>query len=291
MQSFQKAARHRCKIKMALQGPSGSGKTYSSLLLAYGLTNDWSKIAVIDTENGSANLYAHLGDYSVMTLTAPYSPERYKEAVEQAVNAGFECLVIDSLSHEWNGSGGVLDIHSNIPGNSFTAWAKVTPRHNACMQAILNSDIHVVATMRSKTDYVMSERNGKQVPEKVGLKATQREDAEYEFTLVFELNPHHIAFVSKDRTGLFKTMYEQRITAETGQTIRNWCNQGDEVTAEAPAAEQDFKEVIDQCQTLAELVELYNCNEDKQVLYRDHFVRRKTELNNQLKHLLNGQHI
>jgi hypothetical protein len=289
MFKFQQAMRNKCKIKLGIQGPSGSGKTYSSLMLAYGLTQDWTKIAVIDTENGSSHLYSHLGAYQVLNLTAPYSPERYVEAIELAQQSGFECIILDSFSHEWNGSGGILDIHSNIPGNSFTAWAKVTPRHNACMQAILNCSMHVIATLRSKTDYVMNERNGKQVPEKVGLKATQRDDTDYEFTIVFELNHQHLAHVSKDRTGMFRNTHELKLTESTGNSIREWCeatsDTGHGSTMDLPVS---FQATIDQCTSLQELIELYTTHEDKQATFRDAFINRKSQLLNQSKHLQNG---
>jgi hypothetical protein len=289
MLRFQKAMRSKCKIKLGVQGSSGSGKTYSSLLLAYGLTNDWSKIAVIDTENGSAHLYAHLGDYRVLNLSAPYSPERYIEAIQLAEQEGYECLVIDSLSHEWNGSGGILDIHSNIPGNSFTAWSKVTPRHNACIQAILNCNMHVIATLRSKTEYVMNERNGKQLPEKVGLKATQRDDTDYEFTIVFELNQQHLAMVSKDRTGIFKNTHELKINSDTGMLIKEWCESAapvhDEITVEVP-----FTNQIEACNSMPELLDLYALHEDKQQEYKDAFIKRKLQILNLTTHLQNGKH-
>ena len=281
MNQFKRAERNRCKIKLAIQGPSGSGKTYSALLLAYGLTKDWSKIAVIDSENGSANLYAELGAYSVLALSQPYSPESYCDALDLAVKSGFECVVIDSLSHEWNGQGGVLDIHSNISGNSFTAWAKVTPRHNTFVQAVLQSNVHVIGTMRSKTDYVLTEKNGKQVPEKVGLKAVQREDAEYEFTIVFELNQRHQANVSKDRTGLFRSKPELVLTEDVGSTIAQWCNSGGDVKPVEfiqPAADS-FETEINRCKTISELMDLYNFNPDKQLQYRESFMNRKTLIN------------
>jgi hypothetical protein len=118
---FAKATRKKCKMKLSLQGPSGSGKTYSALLLAKGITGNLSKVAVIDTENGSSNLYAKLGAYSVLNLEAPFTPEKYIEAIKCAKEQGFECVIIDSLSHEWFGTGGILEIHSNMPnvGNYF----------------------------------------------------------------------------------------------------------------------------------------------------------------------------
>jgi len=283
MKQFVKAARNSCKIKMALQGPSGSGKTYSALLVAFGLTQDWSKIAVIDSENGSAHLYSELGDYSVLGLNPPFTPESYIEAVDLAAKSGFKCLIIDSLSSEWSGQGGILDIHSNIPGNSFSAWAKVTPRHNAFLQKILQADIHVIGTMRSKTDYIISEKNGKQIPEKVGLKAVQREDSEYEFTLVFELSQRHQATVSKDRTGLFINKPDLNLSEEVGNAIAEWCHgKPAEVSSteekKAMTDNPDFRERIKGCKTVQELIDLFNDKVTNQTEYKEDFARQKAQL-------------
>src|SRR5665647_99005 len=152
--NLQQAERKQAKIKLGLQSPSGGGKTYSALLLAFGMINDWSKIAVIDTENHSADLYAHLGSYQVLDLEKPFTPERYMEAIDICEKAGMEAIIIDSISHEWEGVGGILDIHGAMMGNSFTNWAKVTPRHNSFIQRILQSNCHLIATIRSKVDYV-----------------------------------------------------------------------------------------------------------------------------------------
>jgi hypothetical protein len=223
---LQQAERKQAKIKMGLQSPSGAGKTYSALLLAYGMINDWSKIAVIDTENHSADLYAHLGAYQVLALEEPFTPERYNEAIETCEKAGMQAVIIDSISHEWEGSGGILDIHGAMMGNSFTNWAKITPRHNSFVQKILQSNCHIIATIRSKQDYVLSEKNGKMVPEKVGLKGVTREGLDYEFTLVFELDLKHQATATKDRTQLFMDKPSFMISSATGQRILNWCNSG-----------------------------------------------------------------
>jgi archaellum biogenesis ATPase FlaH len=136
---LRKSNRSQAKIRIALQGASGTGKTYSSLLVAYGLCKNWSKIAVIDTENQSADLYSHLGDYNVLILQPPFTPERYIQAIDACEKSEMEVIIIDSLSHEWDGSGGILDIHSKMAGNSFTNWSKLTPRHNALIQKILHS--------------------------------------------------------------------------------------------------------------------------------------------------------
>ena len=198
------AQRKKAKIRIGLQGPSGCGKTYSSLLLAYGITDNWSKIVVIDTENHSADLYADLGSYKVLNLSKTFSPENYIKAIDICERRPeIEVIILDSISHEWEGAGGILETHGNMTGNSFTNWNKVTPRHNAFVQKILQSRCHVIATIRSKQDYVLSEKNGKMVPEKVGLKGVTREGMDYEFTIVLDLDIKHNASASKDRTGLF----------------------------------------------------------------------------------------
>ncbi len=220
---IRKSERKKAKIKVALQGSSGSGKTYSSLLLAKGLTRgDFTKIAIIDTENKSADLYAHLGSYNVVSMEAPYSPERYIEAIELCENAGMEVIILDSISHCWDY---LLEVHSNMPGNSFANWSRITPRQNSFINKILRSKAHVIATMRVKQDYVLNQKNGKMVPEKVGLKAIQRNDLDYEFTIVFDIDTIHNARATKDRTGLFVNKPEFKIGPSTGEKILGWCRQ------------------------------------------------------------------
>ena len=218
---LRQSMRRAAKMRLALAGASGSGKTYSSLLIAYGMTGDWSKIAVIDSENCSADLYAHLGGYQVLTLEN-YAPETYIEAIGICEQAEAEVIIIDSISHCWDY---LLDFHANLQGNSFANWAKVTPRQNAFIQRILNSSCHVICTMRSKQEYVLNERNGKMIPEKVGLKAVQRDNVDYEFTIVFDVNMKHYALASKDRTELFAGKAEFPLTEQVGMQILDWCNQ------------------------------------------------------------------
>lgn len=245
---LQQAERKQAKIKMGLQAPSGAGKTYSALLLAYGLIGDWSKIAVIDTENHSSHLYAHLGNFQVLALDHPFNPERYIEAIEICEQAGMESIIIDSISHEWEGVGGILDIHGAMLGNSFTNWAKVTPRHNEFVQRILQSNCHIIATVRSKQEWVLSEKNGKMVPEKLGLKGVTREGLDYEFTVVFELDIKHQATSTKDRTGLFMDKPSFMISSATGQRILAWCNTGKTLA--------DLKVEITQVTTVDQLREI-----------------------------------
>ena len=274
---LQQAERRQAKIKLGLQGPSGSGKTYSALLLAYGLINDWSKIAIIDTENHSADLYAHLGSYQVLALEKPFSPERYNEALDVCEKAGMEAVIIDSISHEWEGIGGILDVHGAMIGNSFTNWAKVTPRHNAFVQKILQSNCHIIATIRSKQDYVLSEKNGKMVPEKVGLKGVTREGLDYEFTLVFELDIKHQAASTKDRTGLFMDRPSFMISPDTGLNIANWCKSGKTLA--------EIKVDITQTTTVDQLRDILKKYPNYRVELEPLCIRRKKQIENPIAEL------
>ena len=251
---LKKATKKVVKLKIGMSGASGFGKTYSALLLAYGITSDWSKIAVIDTENGSADLYSDLGEYNSITLESPFTPERYIFAIDVCEKAGIECVIVDSITHEWSGKGGCLDIHNQL-GGKFQDWAKVTPRHNAFIQAILQSKMHIITTVRRKQDYDLStSSSGKAQVTKVGTKEETREGFEYELTLNFELvNDNHLAKASKDRTGLFMNKPEFIITSETGKQLLAWANSGvDEV--------KYLIQSLDAATNRNDLVNLWNAN-------------------------------
>ena len=264
------AKREQAKIKIGLQGPSGSGKSYSALLLAYGLTNDWSKIVVIDTENKSSSLYSHLGDFNILDFKPPYSPERYIEAINLCVRHGMRAIIIDSISMEWEY---ILDAHSQLTGNSYTNWARFTPRHQKFIQAILHADIHIICTLRSKQDYVLTENEkGKLAPEKVGMKAIQRDGTDYELTLMFELDIKHNAITTKDRTGLFSGRLPFQITEDTGREILNWCQTGEIVV-------RDYEALIKSCNNLQELLSLFeSVSKEVQQQFNSDFTKRKLQL-------------
>jgi hypothetical protein len=227
---LKKATRKQVKLRLGLSAVSGGGKTYSALLLAYGMTNDWTKIAVIDTENSSASLYSHLGEFNTIDLQAPFTPERYIEAIKACEDGGMGVIIIDSVTHEWDGKGGVLDISNSMTGNSYTNWAKITPRHDAFINSLLQSSCHVITSVRRKQDYEMTKDNqGKTKIEKVGLKEITREGFEYELTLNLNIEINHHATASKDRTGLFIDKPEFVITPETGKLLIDWCNSGEVV--------------------------------------------------------------
>jgi len=236
---FTKATRKQAKLRLALTGPSGSGKTYSALLMASGMGG---KIAVIDTERSSASLYSHLVEFDALDLAPPYTPERFIQAIEAAEEAGYDILVVDSITHEWSGVGGCLELvdevaRSKYKGNSWSAWNDITPRHRSFLDKMMASNLHIIATMRSKTDTAQVEEGGRKRVVKLGMKSEQRDGAEYEFTIVLDLvHDGHFATASKDRTGLFSGD-PKPISAETGQRVIEWLNSGEPLKPETPKAE------------------------------------------------------
>lgn len=231
MIQLKKAERKQVKLRLNLSAPSGGGKTYSALLMAKGLVGDWSKVAVIDTENGSASLYSHLGEFNVIDLTPPFTPERYIEAINACVEGGIECIIIDSTSHEWVT---LCEENENLAnakfrGNTWSAWSKSTPRHDRFLNAILHAPCHIITCTRSKSETVMGD--DKKV-KKVGMKDQQRDGWEYELTISLNIDRDtHMAIPSKDRTNLFEGKNPFVITENTGQLIKEWCETGKEVEA------------------------------------------------------------
>ena len=227
---IRKAQRMKAKLRLGIAAPSGAGKTYSALLLAFGMAGTGSKIGLIDTEHGSGHLYAHLGDYDVIGIEAPYTVAKYAEAIKAFEDAGYSIIIIDSLSHAWAGEGGLLDKQGKMADrgtNSFAAWRTITPEHNALVDAMLKSPAHIIATMRAKQDYVLEANDkGKQQPKKVGLAPVQREGMEYEFTVMLDVDMQHIASASKDRTSLFDGRYF-KITQDTGKELLAWLELGE----------------------------------------------------------------
>lgn len=223
---LKKATRKQVKLKLNLSAPSGAGKTYSALLMAKGLCGDWSKVAVIDTENSSASLYSDLGDFNVIDLSPPFRPEKYIEAINTCVDAGIEVIIIDSSTHEWACliEENELLAQSKFRGNTWSAWSQSTPRHDKFINSVLHCNAHVITCTRSKMETVMGE--DKKV-KKVGMKDVQREGWEYELTISLSIDRDtHMAIPSKDRTNLFEGKNPFIITEETGKQIANWCNSG-----------------------------------------------------------------
>lgn len=242
--AFEKASRRRAKLRMALTGVSGAGKTLGALLIAYGITGDWDKIALIDTEHERARFYAnrndfHIGEFLYCPMSAPFSPDRYKILVREGADAvGPDgVVIIDSLTHAWSAEGGVLDIKDKIASqsgkNSYTAWSEAGREQSSLVNTILAVNCHAICTMRSKMEYALEMNDrGKQQPVKIGLAPVQRDDTEYEFDIVLDIARSHIATASKDTT--FLDRFGEIITPELGKKLHAWLNVGETSSDSVP---------------------------------------------------------
>jgi hypothetical protein len=269
---LQTASRKKVKIKMNIASPSGYGKTYSALLLAYGITGDWEKIAVIDTENDSASLYSNLGPFKTLRLDAPYSPDRYIEAITACEKAQMELIIIDSITHIWKGTGGILE-YQNALGGRYQDWAKATPLYQKWLNKVLQSNCHIITTNRKKQGYNMITEGNRTKVEKAGLDDEIRDGYEYEMTIAFEIiNDKHMARASKDRTGLFVNLPEFVISPETGKMIFNWCQTGKELNSDEITGQ------IDECKSIEDLLTLFKMFPHFKGALKSKFKMRNSEL-------------
>lgn len=220
---FQKAVRENVWTKIMLGGPSGSGKTYTALRLATGLAKKQnSRIAFIDSEAGRAKYYASEFDFDILELERT-RPEDYIEAIDAALSADYKIIIVDSITHEWNT---LLQEKERMPGNDFTKWSKLTPRHDKFIEKLLFCEAHTIVTVRGKDEYVLEEKNGKQVPKKIGLGFKQRDGVEYEYTCTFTIDQDtHVASCTKDNTHLFEGRYDV-LTENDGENLYDWANSG-----------------------------------------------------------------
>ena len=227
MSLFKPAVKHEAKLRLAIAGPSGSGKTWTALAVATELAaTGGGKVAVVDTEHGSASKYADIFEFDVAEMHAPFHPDKYIDAIQQAGAAGYDVIILDSLSHAWNGSGGLLEIvdaaSRRYKGNSYAAWGEGTPIQNRLIEAIVQADLHLIATMRSKQDYILVERNGKQVPQKVGMAPIQRDSMEYEFDVYIDMDMENNGIVQKTRCSALTGAVLSKPGADLAETLRDW---------------------------------------------------------------------
>ncbi|MGQ7097113.1 AAA family ATPase [Escherichia sp. SP-MK] len=243
------AQREKMKAVIGFIGCSGSGKTAGALLTAYGMMREaypdileeevWKRIGVIDTEHNRAKLHVGLvyegtkiGSFLHIDFPPPYTTERYNIAVGVMKQAGAEVIIIDSLSHNWQGEGGIVETHGNMSGNSFQNWGKLASETTSLIKTLTQNDVHILATLRTKTEYVVeSDANGKMAPRKVGTKPVQKDEMEYEFMLNFVIDIDHVADTSKDNTQMFEGR-PQKITAEVGRKLYQWLELGIDVKTE-----------------------------------------------------------
>lgn len=226
--SFVKAQKHQAKLRMGLIGPAGSGKTYSALRIASALGKG---IALIDTENASSAHYADEFDFDVCTLTS-FSPETYTATIHEAEKAGYDVLIIDSLSHAWAGKGGALRmvddaVRRSQSGNSYTAWREVTPKHNEMVDAIVQCKCHIIVTLRAKMEYVQEkDERGKTTVRKIGLQPVQRDQLEFEFDVVGDITDKHCLLVSKTRCKALTDGIFEKPGEDVAKILLAWLTDG-----------------------------------------------------------------
>jgi len=223
---FKKAVKKEAKLRLAIAGPSGSGKTYTSLAIA---TAFGGSVAVVDTEHGSASKYADLFSFDVMEMEAPFHPDRFVQAIREAAAAGYTTIVLDSISHAWSGQGGLLELVEEAQKrmkttNSFAAWKDITPIQNRFVEGIVSAPIHVIATMRSKQEYVQEkdERTGKTQIRKVGMAPIQRDGFEYEFDVFLDMDIDNNAIVTKTRCPALTGRVFSKPGADIAKILMDW---------------------------------------------------------------------
>ena len=244
MAVFKKAKREQVWLKVLLSGASGSGKSYSALRLATGVAKKCGgSIAYIGTEGSRDLYYANEFDYDLIQLEDPFTIDKYLEALKAAIDEGYKVVIIDSLTHEWNW---LNDTHDKMPGNSFQNWGKLKPKHRAFIETILASPIHVIATARGKDEWILEDRNGKQVPTKVGMGAQQDKNISYEYTVSLMIaQDTHVASADKDNTHLFEGRYEV-LTEKDGEKLYDWANEGDAPATPKPMPKFETAEIDDE---------------------------------------------
>lgn len=244
--AFQKATKKHARLRLALIGTSGSGKTFSALRIARGLVGPSGRIAVADTERGSASKYADRFTFDAQDMET-FAPNDFVQVIQEAERGGYDCLIIDSLSHAWMGKGGALEMVDNAAkrsksGNSFNAWREVTPEHNAMVDAIVRARCHVIVTMRAKTEYVIETNDkGRQIPRKVGLAPVQRDGLEYEFDVVGDMDSAGL-IVTKTRCPSLDGQVIARPGEELGAALRAWLTDGVASSGEIRTATQSPRE-------------------------------------------------
>lgn len=229
--TFTKATKVNRKLRLALAGPSGSGKSWTGLSLLRGLVGPTGRVAVIDTERESASLYSDDFEFDALNIFE-FNPEDLPRMLAAAAAAGYDGVLIDSLSAFWEGSGGMLEQVDNAArrvagGNSFGGWKEMRPAERKMIDAILAYPGHVIVTMRTKTEYVVEENDrGKKVPRKIGLKPVQRDGVEYEFDVVGDLDLEHTMVVTKSRCSALADQVLRKPDEQVAATLLNWLNSG-----------------------------------------------------------------
>lgn len=226
--AFKNAKNYERKLRLALMGPPKSGKSFTALTIAHALAGENGKVAVIDTENASASKYAEMFPSFDVSELEQFNPDAYVREIHEAEHLGYDVLIIDSLTHAWNGPGGLLEYKDQLAKsgkqgmNSYTAWSEASPKHTNLIYAITHAKMHVIVTLRTKVEYVLEERKGKQVPVKIGLAPIQRDETEYEFDIMGTMDKQHTLTIDDSRCPALDNVSIPIPDGGVATTIRAW---------------------------------------------------------------------
>ncbi|GAA4335009.1 hypothetical protein [Flaviaesturariibacter amylovorans] len=249
------ATQKKQKLRLSLEGQTYTGKTLSALLVSYGLAKDWSKTAIIDTEHHSASFYNWLGPFNTIQISAPYRTEKYIDAIDLCESAGIEVIIVDSISPEWVGEGGILDVYCSTPGSRAQKRNNAFPQHHAFMSYLLESTAHIITTVRVS-----------------GSRLEQDLAYRHNFHAVVSLDQNQEASVVKDRTGILKGECPCKLSLEIGSKLLQWCNQGEDPVSPALQGQ------IDSCRNHEELQRLMISLDMEDMSLMSAFTRRRLEL-------------
>jgi AAA domain len=285
MFSIRQAERRQAKLRLALTGTSGSGKSLGAINLAAGMGK---KFVVIDTEHRSADLYADVAKFDVLTLDKPFTPEKYIQAINYCESQGYEIIIVDSLSHAWSGEGGALDMHdaatqASPSKNSYMAWKEITPWQNKLVNTIIQSTAHIIVTMRVKTHYDVVDVGGKKRPIKIGLSPIQKDGLEYEFTCVLSMDKDSYLYTSsKDRTSIFEGKHE-KLSQDSGKRIMEWLESGKSIEESQKEEISMLRDNLISCVTLESLRSVFKMAKDKYPSEANSFLKIANERSELLK--------
>lgn len=276
---IRRAERKKAKLRLGITGASGSGKTMGALEIAKGMGG---KIGMIDTESGRGELYANNYEYDVIRLEAPYTTDKYISAIKLFEKNDYDILIIDSMSHAWIGEGGVLSVVDNGGGWFAAGGRKGSSQQNALVDAIISSKMHIITTLRAKTEYVIEKNDkGKNEPRKIGLAPVQRDGLEYEFTVFMSMSQENIAHVTKDNTQLFNNEFF-KLTPQMGEKLMTWLNEGSEPAVKVDLKEQFITIILpeiikefEECYLLDDLQQCFNEQRRKYGVTPDHYASKE----------------
>jgi hypothetical protein len=272
----QEAGIKNFRLKISLQGKRPLSNITNALQLAFGICKQWEKIIVIDT-SGNTNLCHRMGKFKVLPLSPPYSTEKFETAIDTCLASQPAVIIIEDFSNEWAGPGGILDVHQHMEGNAFYNWNGLSPRHDSLVAKVLQSQVHMMVTLRTKLTYREVMKGNKKGYEPNGTKAIQRKEFTKDYTLALELNDIDACTVLHDHTGVLNATNSSRITNDTGSLLSRWCNGNKPDTITNPLQAQVEKQ-IQECKTVDELLDLYNKHPELQAILKDQFTKKRESL-------------